>query len=56
MASPWLEKMQRISPLVPVNDEFYLRRKDRFDKSARKKYLQKLLVTSAFLVTLFRMF
>jgi hypothetical protein len=34
MASPKLEKMQRIAPLVPVNDEFNLRRKDRLDKSA----------------------
>jgi hypothetical protein len=36
MASPKLEKMQRIAPLVPVNDEFNLRRKDRPDKSARE--------------------
>jgi hypothetical protein len=27
--------MQRIAPLVPVNDELKLRRKDRLDKSAR---------------------
>jgi hypothetical protein len=44
MASPKLEKMQRISPLVPVNDEFYLRRKDRFDKSARKNIYRNCLL------------
>jgi hypothetical protein len=44
MASPRLEKMQRISPLVPVNDESNLRRKDRFDKSARKNIYRNCLL------------
>ncbi len=44
MASPKLEKMQRISPLVPVNDEFYLRRKNWFDKSARKNIYRNCLL------------
>jgi hypothetical protein len=44
MASPKLEKMQRIAPLVPVNDEFNLRRKDRLDKSARENIYNNYLL------------
>jgi hypothetical protein len=44
MASPQLEKKQRISPLVPVNDEFKIRGKDRLDKSARKNIYRNCLL------------
>jgi hypothetical protein len=56
MASPYLEKMQRIAPLVPVNDEFYLRRKDRFDKSARKNIYRNCLLPVLSLLPSFECF